>query len=152
MLQQETEGKAVCMVSLFHFIIFLFYYFTLFDFIYLLEQVSTSRQRGRRRGRNTHYWAGSQMLGSISGPWNYDPSQRQTLNQPSHPDAPGFIIKKKKILKVFISGVTIWVFINLVRRWVDVLFCLMNFFILKTEWFHMGLFIYCFSIPQKYFF
>ena len=34
-------------------------------------------------------WAGSQMWGSIPGPWGHDPSQRQRLNRLSHPGAPG---------------------------------------------------------------
>ena len=41
----------------------------------------------REREKNTPNWAESPIRGSISGPWDYDPSQRQMLNQLSHPDA-----------------------------------------------------------------
>jgi len=60
-----------------------FFFFFFEDFIYLLEREReiTNRQSGRQREKKkTLCWAGSLMRGSISGPWDYDLSQRQPLN------------------------------------------------------------------------
>ena len=61
------------------------------DFIWKRETKSTSR--GRVRGEVTPHWAGSLTQGSIPGCQDHDLSQRQTLNQLSHPGAPKLMFK-----------------------------------------------------------
>ena len=46
-------------------------------------------QRGRGGAVQTPCWAGSLIWDSIPGPWDHGLSQRQTLNQLSHPSAQG---------------------------------------------------------------
>ena len=43
---------------------------------------------GEEREKQAVCWAGSLTQGSIPGPWDHDLSQRQMLNQLSHPGAP----------------------------------------------------------------
>lgn len=63
-------------------------FFFLILFIYLKESMSREWGiEGEREASST--LAGSLKLGSVSGLWNYDPSQRQMLNQRSHPGTPG---------------------------------------------------------------
>ena len=58
---------------------------------YLFERKQEAREnkrRGVQRKKQTPRWAGSQMWGSIPGPWDYDLSWRQLLNWLSHPGIP----------------------------------------------------------------
>ena len=54
------------------------------------EHVCMREYKWKEGQREKHMpcWAGSQNQGSIPGPWDYDLSQRQKLNQLSHPGAP----------------------------------------------------------------
>ena len=50
------------------------------------------------REKQAAHGAGSQMQGSIPGPWDHGLSQRQLLNPLSHPDAP--LCESNKILQI----------------------------------------------------
>ena len=56
-------------------------------FIFLTERERTHRQSSKQREREKQAprWAESPIWGSILGSWDHDLSQRQTLNQLSHP-------------------------------------------------------------------
>ena len=63
---------------------------------------STSQGEGQReREKQTPHWAGSLMQGLITGPWDHDLSQRQTLNWLSHPGAPGNPFKPRLLSNTF---------------------------------------------------
>ena len=55
------------------------------DFIYLFNRERArehkQEEQQRERGKQASRWAGSPMKGSIPGPWNHDPSWRQTLSR-----------------------------------------------------------------------
>ena len=58
------------------------------DFIYLREREHTWAGGGAEREREAHPWLSKEPeVGSISGPQDHGLSQRQTLNQRSHPGA-----------------------------------------------------------------
>ena len=53
--------------------------------MYLFEKERAQAGGGKEE---TPHWVKSPMRGSILGPWDQELSQRQTLNQLSHPGAP----------------------------------------------------------------
>ena len=59
-------------------------------------------QREEEREKQSPCWAGSPMWGLIPGPWDHDLSQRQLLNQLSHPDTPRVIyLSNQRVVSTF---------------------------------------------------
>ena len=50
--------------------------------------------RQREREKQAPHGSGSPVCGFIPGPWDHDPSERQTPNQLSHPGAPALRLKQ----------------------------------------------------------
>ena len=62
-----------------------------FFFLFAWERERAWVGEGEETETDSH-WAGGLTWGSISGPWDHDLSQRQTLNQLSHPGTPEEVI------------------------------------------------------------
>ena len=80
-LGTKSQGRGV---SKFQFLILSFsdFFKKRMLFIYLIERARTSKGSSREREmeKQAPCWAGSPRRGSIPGPWDHDPSQRQSPN------------------------------------------------------------------------
>ena len=84
-------------------LIFLSFFKDFISLFYRERKLRTSGRSGRQREKEkqTPCWAGSPMQDLIPAPWDPDLSQRQMLNQLSHPGALGFHFLRSEISASF---------------------------------------------------
>jgi len=101
-----------------------FFFFLKILFIYLFdreqewerewERENASRGSKRQREKQAPHWARSPTWASISGPWDHDLSQRQTLNGLSHPGIPEWWDYEWFLLSFLNCVLKKW--LNIIRR------------------------------------
>ena len=140
MADQGCEFQSNCksFTSIYFLIFFIkdfIYYLFIYLFVYLFMWVREHEQGEwqREREKQTPCWAGSPKWGSIPGPWDHDPSWRQTLNHLSHPGTPSEFYKNISLHAFLVPWVLNFLCLRIPIKYFCVYICAHNYIYMCKE-------------------